>query len=150
MNLQHLDLEVLREDLDQLYRETLAKVGQDDLQHLRRIDRWLRILRFVGLAPARVAINPISILLLCMANTGRWAMPGHGAYDKVEGSPKRFFSLSAKANYPRRLTMAIVRRLTQTSRCRSSVISIFQTCMVRPTRKGLTLPYTNPLRAERK
>jgi fatty acid desaturase len=96
MKLDHVDLDLLKTELDHLHKETLAKVGQEDLRHAKRIDLILRLLRVLGLATAWIAVNPISVLLLCMANTGRWAMlghhVGHGAYDKIEGAPKRFQS----------------------------------------------------------
>ena len=96
MNLDHINTIQLKEELDALYHEVKVKVGQDDLKHAKRIDFFLRLLRLLGLATAWVAVNPISILLLCMANTGRWAMlghhVGHGAYDKIKGAPKRFQS----------------------------------------------------------
>jgi len=105
MNIAHVDLDELKKDLDALHRETLDQIGQDDLRHLRLIDWWLRFLRVAGLATAWLAINPISILLLCMANTGRWAMlghhVGHGAYDKIEGVPRRYQSAHFAKGYRR-------------------------------------------------
>jgi fatty acid desaturase len=53
-------------------------------------------LYYAGLATAWIFINPVSIVLITIAKTGRWAMlghhVGHGAYDRLEGVPKYLHS----------------------------------------------------------
>lgn len=95
--LQHLDLQSFAKDLDDLGRKAKTRIGEKDLLHAKRIDIALRIMYYTGLATAWFMINPVSIILLTISKTGRWAMlghhVGHGAYDKIPGVPKRFQSI---------------------------------------------------------
>jgi fatty acid desaturase len=105
MNLSHIDKGAFARDLQALHKEVAASVGEEDLRHAKRIDIVLKLMRVAGLATAWIMINPVSILLLCMANTGRWAMlghhVGHGAYDKIPGVPKRLHSMYFAKGYRR-------------------------------------------------
>ncbi len=94
--LKNLDLKAFAADLDALHRKAKARIGTADLRHAKRINFALRLIYYAGLATAWYVLNPISIILIAIAKTGRWAMlghhVGHGAYDGIEGVPKNLHS----------------------------------------------------------
>jgi fatty acid desaturase len=74
-------------ELDALLAETRAGLGQDDLDHLTRIEWWGRACTAAGYATAWILPNPASMLLLSQGRLTRWAMVAHHVvhrgYDKV-------------------------------------------------------------------
>jgi fatty acid desaturase len=90
-----IDLEAFARDVAALRREILADLGEADLAHLRKIERWGRAATVVGLATAWAGPNPISVLGLALGRSTRWLLMhhvGHRGYDRVPGVPERYTS----------------------------------------------------------
>ncbi len=82
-------------DIKALRRDLVESLSADDLEHLRRIERWGRASAAAGYLTAWVAPNPVSAGLLGLASSTRWLMMHHIAhrgYDKVPGVPERYTS----------------------------------------------------------
>ncbi len=96
LSLNEVDLKSFSQELDALHQQAKSRIGERDLRHARRINILLRVFYYSGLATAWIFINPVSIILITISKTGRWAMlghhVGHGAYDKIEGVPKHLHS----------------------------------------------------------
>ncbi|HYB98676.1 MAG TPA: fatty acid desaturase [Candidatus Limnocylindrales bacterium] len=95
MNLDQIDLEAFERDIAQLRTELRASLGQDDLRHLRRIERWGRAATAVGMATAWIAPNPLSAAALALGRSTRWLLMhhiGHRGYDRVPGVAPRYTS----------------------------------------------------------
>lgn len=94
--LPSIDQEAFARDLDALRDEVDASLGEDDLAHLRKMERWGRAFTAVGYATAWMLPNPVSIFCLAQGNTARWTMMmhhvGHRGYDKVPGVPAAYTS----------------------------------------------------------
>jgi fatty acid desaturase len=94
--LPQVDLNAFAADVDALRAELLDDLGPADLAHLRKMERWSRICAGLGYATAWIAPNPLSAVLLGMANTARWTMITHHVmhkgYDRVPGTPARLQS----------------------------------------------------------
>lgn len=92
----NLDLALFRNELDLLHKRIKEKQGPEDLKHLIRIDLLLRLCFFVGIGLSWIIVNPISIVLISMSKTGRWAMLGHhcghGGYNQIPNCPKKYQS----------------------------------------------------------
>ena len=78
-------------------RATLqAELGEIDLIHLRRMQRWGRTATVLGLATAWIGVNPLAALALALGQSARWTMVAHHVlhrgYDRVPGVPERFRS----------------------------------------------------------
>ncbi len=73
-----------------------AAIGPDDLRHLQKMALWGKISAVLGYATAWIAPNPISAILIALANTARWAIVmhhvGHRGYDRVPNVPARYTS----------------------------------------------------------
>ncbi|MEC9397350.1 MAG: fatty acid desaturase, partial [Myxococcota bacterium] len=84
-----IDLKALEEELNALRDELRAEMGEEDLDHLRKMIRWERAAAFVGWATSGIAPNPLSVGLLSTSKFTRWAMFAHHilhrGYDKIEG-----------------------------------------------------------------
>jgi fatty acid desaturase len=83
-----LDLRALRREID-------ASLGEEDIAHLRKIERLGRTATAVGLATAWLAPNPVSMVALSLGRSTRWLLMhhiGHRGYDKVPGVPTRYTS----------------------------------------------------------
>lgn len=88
-----VDLEAFMKDLTELRREIDASLGQEDLDHVKKIERWGRICTALGLLGAGLAPNPISAAFLGLGRSTRWMLMHHmfhRAYDKVPGAPEHF------------------------------------------------------------
>jgi fatty acid desaturase len=93
--LDHIDLEGFAQAIGELRAELRASLGDDDLRHLRRIERWGRIATAVGLATAWIAPNPLSAAALSLGRSTRWLLMhhiGHRGYDRVPAAPPRYTS----------------------------------------------------------
>jgi fatty acid desaturase len=90
-SLAAIDLAAFRADVDALHAELRAGLGDADLAHLRRMQRWSRLCTLLGFALAWPAINPLAPLLLGLGNASRWCCVAHpvihGGYDAVPGVP---------------------------------------------------------------
>ena len=79
----HRELKALREQVD-------ASLGEADLAHLRKIERWGRAATVLGVATCWLAPNPFSAAALSLGRSTRWLLMhhvGHRAYDRVPGIP---------------------------------------------------------------
>ncbi|MBM4376678.1 MAG: fatty acid desaturase [Deltaproteobacteria bacterium] len=95
LDLSTIDAEGFLAELSELRRELEASFGEEDLAHLRTIERIGRVATAVGLATAWLPPNPVSILGLSLGRSTRWLLMhhcGHRGYDRVPGVPERFTS----------------------------------------------------------
>ncbi|MDI1479503.1 fatty acid desaturase [Polyangium sp. y55x31] len=94
-DLSKIDLEAFHADIKALRREIDDALGEDDLRHLYKLERWGRACTALGLLGAGIAPNPASALLLGIGRSTRWILMhhiGHRGYDKVPGVPARYTS----------------------------------------------------------
>src|SRR5690242_4575207 len=94
-DLASIDLEAFFADIKALRREIDASIGEDDLRHLRKVERWGRTATALGLLTAGLAPNPASAALLAIGRGTRWMLMhhiGHRGYDKVPNVPPRYTS----------------------------------------------------------
>ncbi|MDI1442895.1 fatty acid desaturase [Polyangium sp. 6x1] len=94
-DLSKIDLEAFHADIKALRREIDDALGEDDLKHLYKLERWGRACTALGLLGAGLAPNPASALLLGIGRSTRWILMhhiGHRGYDKVPGVPARYTS----------------------------------------------------------
>jgi len=90
-----VDVEAFARDVQALRREILASLGEEDLVHLRKIERWGRTATAVGLATAWAGPNLISAAGLALGRSTRWILMhhiGHRGYDRVPGVPEHHTS----------------------------------------------------------
>ncbi len=90
-----IDVDGFLRDVRALRRELEAGLGQADLDHLKKIERWGRTATAIGLATCWIAPNPVSMVALSIGRGTRWLMMhhiGHRGYDKVPGVPPRYTS----------------------------------------------------------
>jgi fatty acid desaturase len=91
-----IDLPALAKDLDELHSRLKSDVGQADLAHVKKLEKWVWSFAILGWSTVWLAPNVATILLLTAASYGRWTFLthpiSHGAYDKIAGVPKRFKS----------------------------------------------------------
>jgi fatty acid desaturase len=95
LDLSRIDAEAFYAELTELRRELDASLGEEDLAHLRKIERWGHAATAVGLATAWLGPNPVSVLGLAIGRSTRWLLMhhcGHRGYDKVPGVPARYTS----------------------------------------------------------
>jgi fatty acid desaturase len=89
-------LEAFARELDALRAEVQAKVGDEDLAHLQKFERWGRAATAFGYATAWIAPNPISAAAIALGSSVRWTIVAHHvshkAFDKVPGVPERYTS----------------------------------------------------------
>jgi len=82
-------------DLKELRRELEANLGEEDLEHLRKIERLGRAATALGAATAWMGPNLVSMAGLALGRGTRWIMMhhiGHRGYDKVPDVPARYTS----------------------------------------------------------
>ncbi len=90
-----VDLDALFDDLKQLRREVDGQLGEDDLRHLRKVERLGRAATLLGAATAWLPPNPVSMAGLAVGRGTRWILMhhiGHRGYDRVPGVPARYTS----------------------------------------------------------
>ncbi|MFT3768643.1 MAG: fatty acid desaturase [Minicystis sp.] len=95
LDLSAVDLDAFLADLKALRREIDADLGDEDLAHLRKIERWGRTATALGLLGAGIAPNPVSAVLLGLGRSTRWLLMhhvGHRGYDKVPNAPPKYTS----------------------------------------------------------
>ncbi len=106
---EEIDKEQLQKDIEEA-RDKLGKPTYEDFKHLLKLERWGRVATFGGFAIV-ATISYIEVtsslssftfwffaivaaVLIGVGNTSRWANVVHpilhGAYDKVEGIPKKY------------------------------------------------------------
>lgn len=89
-----VDCEGFLRELRAIRRDVEASLGQEDIDHLRRVERLGRCATALGIATAWVP-NPISMAALALGRSTRWIFMhhvGHRGYDRVPGVPPRFTS----------------------------------------------------------
>jgi fatty acid desaturase len=90
------------DELAELRREVEAKLGEEDIAHLAKIERWGRIATLIGALTAGLGPNPVSALGLGVGRSTRWIIMHHIAhrgYDKVPGiAPEKTSRLFAKGH----------------------------------------------------
>lgn len=91
----HIDVEGLFYELTMLGKELRKEAGQDDIDHLQKIERWGRICTTLGYATAWTMPNLLSAALISQGQLTRWLIAhhvSHRGYDKVPGIPDRYKS----------------------------------------------------------
>ncbi|WP_338865973.1 fatty acid desaturase family protein [Myxococcus stipitatus] len=89
-NIASVDVEGFHRELKALRAELDANVGEADLKHLRKIERWGRLGTLLGIATCWIAPNPFSAAALSVGRSTRWLLMhhvGHRGYDRVAGVP---------------------------------------------------------------
>ena len=113
---EDVDKDQLQRDLEEI-KASLGPVGEEDYQHLLKLERWGRgatlsgffLIYLVGALEISIGLSTfgfwtlaiIAAVLLGVGNVARWANVTHpilhGAYDKVPNIPKQY----TKAGYAR-------------------------------------------------
>jgi len=91
----HIDVEGLFLELTLLGKELRKEAGQDDIDHLKKIERWGRICTTLGYATAWTMPNLLSAALISQGQLTRWLIAhhvSHRGYDKVPGIPEKYKS----------------------------------------------------------
>ncbi len=106
---EDIDKDELQRDIEAI-KKKVGKVGEEDYQHLLKLERWGRAFTFGGFFLMYVAISlelsvglsgfafwliaGLAAVSMGIGNTARWANVTHpimhGAYDKVPGIPKHY------------------------------------------------------------
>ena len=93
---QNVDREALAKDLDEIYKQALTEVGEQDYQHLKKMEGWGRICSLLGYATAWIMPNPLSALLISQGSFTRWTQMTHPivhkGYDKISNTPEHYTS----------------------------------------------------------
>ena len=90
-----VDVEGFYREIQVLRREIEAKLGAEDIAHLRKIERLGRAATALGLLTAPFGPNLVSAAGLGLGRGTRWLLMhhvGHRGYDKVPGVPARYTS----------------------------------------------------------
>lgn len=90
-----IDYDAFAKEIFALRKETEASLSKRDYKHLRKIIWINRAFTLFGYATAWIIPNPISAFCISQGIFGRWLIMhhvGHGGYDKVPGTPKRYTS----------------------------------------------------------
>jgi len=90
------DFDGFARELRAIEAEAVASLGEEDLAHMRKLERWGTACTVLGYATAWIAPNPISMVLLSTGSTARWAIVAHHVLhkgmDRVPGTPTRLTS----------------------------------------------------------
>lgn len=102
-----IDLSAFARDVDALRAELEAGLGERDLAHFRKMERWGKLASTLGYATAWIAPNPVSSLLLALGSSARWTIVmhhvSHKGLDAVPGAPERLRSKVFARGLRRRL-----------------------------------------------
>ncbi len=104
-NYEDVDQQQLQQDIDEI-KSSLGAVGEEDYQHLLKLERWGRgatlsgfflifLITFFNISSFGFwIIGLIAAVLIGVGNVGRWANVAHpvlhGAYDKVPNIPEKY------------------------------------------------------------
>lgn len=94
-NVEDPRFEEFAAELKALRREIEAKLGPEDIAHLKKMERIGKACTLLGLATAGLGPNPVSMLALAMGRSTRWLLMhhvGHRGYDKVPNVPAKYTS----------------------------------------------------------
>ncbi|GFO72485.1 NADPH-dependent stearoyl-CoA 9-desaturase [Bathymodiolus japonicus methanotrophic gill symbiont] len=93
---QNVDREALAKDLDEIHKEVLARVCEQDFKHLKKMERWGQLCSLLGYGTAWIFPNPISALLISQGSFTRWTQMTHPivhkGYDKIANIPASYTS----------------------------------------------------------
>ncbi len=90
-----VDLDGFLREIRELSREIEDDLGEEDILHLQKMERWGRACTVAGAALAGLAPNPLSAGLLAIGRSTRWLLMhhvGHRGYDRVPNVPPRYTS----------------------------------------------------------
>lgn len=94
--LSDIDLDGFAKAIDALKLEFEAELGDADLRHLRKLERWGRAATALGYATAWLGPNLLSAAALSLGSTARWTVVAHHvshkSMDKLPGAPARYTS----------------------------------------------------------
>ncbi|MEZ0374546.1 MAG: fatty acid desaturase [Candidatus Sericytochromatia bacterium] len=83
-------------ELDALQARLMADLGEKDLRHLGKMERWGKASTLLGYATAWMLPNPLSAFLISLGNVTRWGLfmhhIGHRGFDRVPNVPPRWHS----------------------------------------------------------
>ncbi len=95
-NLPDIDYKGFADALNQLKKEVMENLGEDDIKHLQKIERWGKICSILGYSTSWIIPNPISAFLISQGNLTRWANTthhiSHKGYDRVPNIPEKYKS----------------------------------------------------------
>ncbi|MCA9600810.1 MAG: fatty acid desaturase [Polyangiales bacterium] len=92
---RQIDLEAFYAELQAIRRDVDASLGEEDLAHLRKLERIGKAASALGYATCWVGPNPLSMAAISLGRSTRWLMMhhvGHRGYDKVPGVPAKYTS----------------------------------------------------------
>ncbi len=91
-----IDIEGFGRELDELRATMKASLGEGDLDHIRKMERWGRLCSITGYGTAWIAPNLLSAFLMSQGNLARWTILmhhiSHGGFDHVPGVPEHYTS----------------------------------------------------------
>ncbi len=90
-----IDLQALAADLKEIREEIREDLGEDDLLHLKKIERWGKACTLMGYGTAWMAPNPLSSMLISQGLLTRWLLMhhiSHRGYDRVPDIPDKYTS----------------------------------------------------------
>lgn len=91
-----VDREELAKDLNKIHKDVLSKIGKEDFQHLKKMERWGKICSLLGYGTSWIIPNPISALLMSQGSFTRWTHLTHPivhkGYDKIADIPEKYTS----------------------------------------------------------
>ncbi len=93
---QYVDRVALAKDLNDIHKEILSRTGEQDFQHLKKMERWGKVCTLLGYGTAWIFPNPASALLISQGNFTRWTQMTHPivhkGYDKISNVPEHYTS----------------------------------------------------------
>jgi fatty acid desaturase len=93
---QNVDREQLAKDLNEIHKDVLSRMGEQDFKHLKKMERWGQVCSLLGYGTAWIAPNPISAIFISLGCFTRWTHLTHPVvhkgYDKIENVPARYTS----------------------------------------------------------
>ncbi|HFD11366.1 MAG TPA: fatty acid desaturase [Crenotrichaceae bacterium] len=93
---QNVDRIQLAQDLDEIHRDVLTRIGDQDFKHLKKMERWGKACTLLGYGTAWIIPNPVSALLISQGNFTRWTLLTHPVvhkgYDTITAIPDRYTS----------------------------------------------------------
>lgn len=95
-NLPEIDYKAFASALNEIKKEAIKNIGEEDLKHLQKIETWGHLCTLLGYSTSWIIPNPISAFLISQGNVTRWTTithhVSHKGYDKVPNIPDRYKS----------------------------------------------------------
>lgn len=94
-DLSQIDADAFFQDLKALRREIDENLGEEDIVHLKKMERWGRSLTAIGTLTAGLIPNPVSMIALSLGRSHRLVMMhhiNHRGYDRVPNIPAKYTS----------------------------------------------------------